>query len=145
MDKIKRYKDFKGRDYILDEVNDIVEGTLAYLSDEGFVFSAETLFNDVLIFINKIPKGVSPPFDYDPFSWLDVKEYVISLFERLEKAFNDFNIKAFIKIGSHYKSSGNLYNYRDKEITYKEMLDFSDDDQIVKKGQYIYGIRFCLS
>lgn len=100
MDKIKRYKDFKGRDYILDEVSDIVEGTLAYLSDEGFVFSAETFFNDVQIYINK-PKSKTHINDdeYVKFSWLDVKEYVISLFERLEKAFNDFNIKTFIKIG----------------------------------------------
>lgn len=138
MDKIKRYKDFKGRDYILDEVSDIVEGTLAYLSDEGFVFSAETFFNGVLIFVNKPPKGVSPPFDYDPFSWLDVKEYVISLFERLHKRFADnWNVKVYLKVGSYYRN--------EQEITYQEMLN-STDDEVERKGlTNIFGVRFCLS
>lgn len=138
MDKIKRYKDFKGRGYILDEVSDIVEGTLAYLSDEGFVFSAETFLNDVLIFINKPPKGVSSPFHYDSFSWLDVKEYVISLFERLSKMFADnWNVKIYLKVGGYYRHG--------EEITYKEMLN-STDDEIKRKGlTNIFGVRFCLS
>lgn len=137
MDKIKRYKDFKDRDYILNEVSDIVEGTLAYLSDEGFVFSTSIFFNDILIFINRAQKG-SPPFDYDPFSWLDVKEYVISLFERLHKSFADnWNVKVYLKVGNYYRN--------EQEITYQEMLN-STDDEVERKGlTNIFGVRFCLS
>jgi len=137
MDKIKRYKDFKGRDYILDEVNDIVEGTLAYLSDEGFVFSTSSFFNDISIFINRAQK-LSPPFDYDPFSWLDVKEYVISLFERLYKRFADnWNIKVYLKVGSYYRN--------EEEITYQEMLNITDDEVERKGLTNIFGVRICLS
>lgn len=137
MDKIKSYKDFKGRDYILDEVNDIVEGTLAYLSDEGFVFSTSSFFNDISIFINRAQK-LSPPFDYDSFSWLDVKEYVISLFERLHKRFADnWNIKVYLKVGSYYRN--------EEEITYQEMLNITDDEVERKGLTNIFGVRFCLS
>lgn len=137
MDKIKRYKDFKGRDYILDEVNDIVEGTLAYLSDEGFVFSTSSFFNDISIFINRAQK-LSPPFDYDPFSWLDVKEYVISLFERLHKRFADnWNVKVYLKVGSYY--------HNEEEIAYQEMLNITDDEVKRKGLTNIFGVRICLS
>lgn len=130
MDKIKRYKDFKGREYCLDDLSDIVEGTLAYLTDEGFVFSTETFFNDMQIFINLPPIGDNPPYKYEPFSWSSVKDYIIVLFERLEKRFSkDWDIKVFLKITPYYRS--------EKEISYQEMSSFTI--------YAVYGIRICLS
>lgn len=130
MDKIKRYKDFKGREYCLDDLSDIVEGTLAYLTDEGFVFSTETFFNDMQIFINLPPIGDNPPYKYEPFSWSSVKDYIIVLFERLEKRFSkDWDIKVFLKITTYYRS--------ETEISYQEMSSFTIDA--------VYGIRICLS
>ncbi len=130
MDKIKRYKDFKGREYCLDDLSDIVEGTLAYLADEGFVFSTECFFGDMLIFINLPPMGDNPPYKYESFSWSSVKDYIIVIFERLENRFSkEWEIKFFLKIGNYYRN--------ETEISYQEMPSFTSEN--------IYGIRICLS
>jgi outer membrane receptor for ferric coprogen and ferric-rhodotorulic acid len=150
MNKIKRYKYFKDKEYFesdihykyslieysLNDLSDIVEGTLAYLTDEGFVFSTETIFDAMQIFISmspiQIPRliGDNSRYKYKPFSWSSVKDYIIILFERLEKRFGkEWEIKVFLKIKYYY---GN-----ETEISYQEMFSFTSEN--------IYGIRIYLS
>lgn len=70
----------------IDEVQDFCDGSLAYLTDEGFSVTTEKLYNH-----NKKKSeyiGITIKSSSNTFYWDDVKDYIIPFIKILSKEYN---------------------------------------------------------